>query len=260
VVRHFDLDVFELEDMWASKKEIQNFNGLENPNILERIIFKLKRSSGNYPLLIQKGHEFNREVINDSYRNLCVIGRWQSEAYFNDNKELIKSIFDLKNFIANDYSKAIANQMKESKAVTIQVRRGDYISNPIYAKSLGGLSKNYYIHAIKLLENKLGSDINYFFISDDIDWCRNNFSNLTNVHFVEQEKSKSGYLSDFWLLTQSKHSIISNSTFSWWGAWLSEKANSIIVAPKKWSREPNESDANCVPQRWIRIDNDFEPI
>jgi hypothetical protein len=260
VVRHFDLDVFLLQEQWASKDEIVKFNGYDQPNLLQKVKYKIKRFSNKFPLIIQNGHDFNIEQIKGIGSSACIIGRWQSEDFFKENSETIKKAFDFSHFTPNTYSKEIVKQMKNGVAVAVQVRRGDYVTHPIYSKQIGALNKQYYLDAIELLTTYLstGIPVTYYFISDDINWCKKNFNFMQNAFFVEQEKSKNGYVSDLWLLTQAQHSIISNSTFSWWGAYLGETSESIIIAPKNWLREKNASSNQFVPARWIKIDNEFE--
>lgn len=262
VVRHFDLDVFQLSEEWASIDEIAKFNGYANPSLLQKIQYKLARIIQKYPLVIQKGHEYNTSQIASIGQQACVIGRWQSESFFKEHTSAIKKAFDFSNFKPNIYSLEVAEQMKNNISVSVQVRRGDYVTHPKYSRQIGALNKQYYLDAIQLLTSKLpmNTPITFYFISDDINWCKENFNFMQNAFFVAQEKSKNGYISDMWLLTQTQHAIISNSTFSWWGAWIGESKESKIIAPKNWLREQNPTANQFVPTRWITIENQFEPL
>lgn len=260
VVRHFDLDVFGIQKIeeTASKKEVERFNGKFYPTILDRISFKIKSKFSNDQLLIQKGNEINDQLLCPKGEKLCVVGRWQSERFFFNNTDAIKKIFSFSGFQPNTYSLSVAEQIRQSKSVSIHVRRGDYVTHPIYSKKLGALSLKYYLDAISLLKEKVSGNLTFYIVSDDIEWCKFNFENVNeNIVFVEQEKNKLGFLSDLWLLHICQHAIISNSTFSWWGAWLGETAESVIIAPKKWSISPEFTPESIVPERWSKIDNNF---
>jgi len=261
VIRHFDLDVFniqKIEDI-ASIKEVEKFNGKSSPTIIDRIVFKLKSFFSNDKLLLQKNNGITEDLINPEGSNLCIVGRWQSELFFIKNADLIKGIFNFNDFKPNSYSLSISKNMKASTSVSIQVRRGDYVTHPIYSKKLGALSIDYYKKSMALMKRKLlNTEIVFYVISDDIEWCKANFESLDeNIVYVEQEKSKNGYLSDLWLLHLCDHAIISNSTFSWWGAWLGESEKSVVIAPGKWAISNDFSPEGIIPDRWFTIDNKF---
>ena len=84
--------------------------------------------------------------------------------------------------------------------------------------------------------------------SDDIEWAHNNYKDIENIIFVAQNKS----YEDMYLMSLCKHNIIANSSFSWWGAWLNENDNKIVIAPKKWFK--NEKMKNSIlPKSYIKI-------
>jgi hypothetical protein len=70
---------------------------------------------------------------------------------------------------------------------------------------------------------------NLLLFSDDIDWCKENLKFPINTHFIEEDETISLYL-----MASCDHNIIANSSFSWWGAWLNENPNKIIIGPKTW--------------------------
>jgi hypothetical protein len=261
VVRYFDLDVFGIQEkeILATKKEIERFNGKRTPAIFDRIFFKIKSLLSKDEVIIQKENKILNEYLNPSGENICLVGRWQSESFFEQNREEIKKVFSFDDFKPNQFSLDMSKKISASNSVSIQVRRGDYVTHPIYSKKIGALGVDYFRNSIEFIKDKLEKeDLVFYVISDDIEWCKTAFSSFEeNIVFVEQEKSKVGYLSDLWLLTLCEHSIISNSTFSWWGAWLGETAESVIIAPIKWSISPEFTPESIVPERWSKIDNNF---
>ncbi|MCB9197890.1 MAG: alpha-1,2-fucosyltransferase [Flavobacteriales bacterium] len=261
VVRFFDLDVFTLKEGIASDKLSQKFNLKKKPNLFERLIFKVNQLIFKPQVYVQKGHSFEPEKYKSGFRDLCVVGRFQSEKFFYDHKTEIKECLNFESFKPTTISMDILDRSKHQTAVGVQVRRGDYVSHPIYKKTIGALDVNYYLNAMELMKSKLkGDEVCFYVVSDDINWCREKFGLSENIHFVDQERSKQGYLSDMWLLSRFKHNIISNSTFSWWGAWIGESDSSIVIAPKNWTRNKENSPLEIVPERWLKIENGFEPL
>ena len=84
----------------------------------------------------------------------------------------------------------------------------------------------------------------FFCFSDDIRWIRNNVSIDWPVTYMVYNKESKDY-EDLWLMTQCKHYIISNSTFSWWGAWLNANPTKIVIAPKSWGYRA------AIPKEWV---------
>lgn len=155
--------------------------------------------------------------------NMNLNGYFQSELYFIDNKNKIIEFFEVQDNI-NYYLK---NKYKNlNNSVSIHVRRGDYVPNDAYIK----LDDNYYNDAINYIDDKKRID-NIFVISDDINWCKNNF-NDSRIIFVEGNKD----YEDLYFMSLCENNIIANSTFSWWGSYLNKNEDKIIVAPKNWTK------------------------
>jgi hypothetical protein len=100
--------------------------------------------------------------------------------------------------------------------------------------------------------NYFGKDKRYLLISDDIDWCKSKFKG-SNFYFIDDEPP----IIDLYLQTMCTHNIISNSTFSWWGAWLNPNPSKIVVAPIKWFgvQMNNFNTRDLIPQEWVRVAN-----
>jgi hypothetical protein len=93
----------------------------------------------------------------------------------------------------------------------------------------------------------------FFVFSDDIDWVEQQLSGLVpNITFVKGNSDSKNWI-DMMLMSNCKHHIIANSTYSWWGAWLNQNSNKIVIAPKKWFNDPLIDTKNLVPESWIRI-------
>jgi hypothetical protein len=165
-------------------------------------------------------------------------GYFQCEEYFKHRRIEILNLFKpaIENLEEiNKYSDLFGN-------ISLHVRRGDYVK--MYPEIHIPQTIEYYNNALSLLPN----DMKVLIFSDDIKWCRENFIGERYVFIDEID-----YIS-IYLMSKMNHHIIANSSFSWWGAWLSEYENKIIIAPKNWfgSRKIN-LDADLIPKNWIRI-------
>lgn len=181
----------------------------------------------------------------DSTHPIWVIdGYWQNEKYFNNN---IRECFRFDFLKLNDYNKRmLSNITTAENSIGIHVRRGDYKSSIKVYELMGEIcTRKYYIQAI----NQFDSNSTFFVFSDDIDWCRENIK-CSNVIYVTQKTPEDDW-QDMVLMSSCKHLIISNSSFSWWSAWLNDYINKKIIAPAKWY---NKIDNRViVPQNWFRI-------
>jgi hypothetical protein len=187
------------------------------------------------------------ETIGKITDNTYLVGFWQSERYFMEHREVLATDLKIKDeFVLNIEAKAL--EMQKENSVAVHVRRGDYLR---YTGSFGLLPPGYYEKALKYLENRIGRFKVYLF-SDDIDWVRE------NIRIKEEHEFISGYVSgtnieDFYLMTNCKHLIIANSSFSWWAAWLNENKEKIVVAPKRWFVSKQYNPDDIVPENWIRM-------
>lgn len=166
---------------------------------------------------------------------LFLEGYFQSYLYFYENAELIKKEIEIKiklSPIINDLYEGIIG----SNSVAIHVRRVVYDNL---------LEVDYYQTAIAFIKKRIDS-ASFFFFSDDMAWCKENFSFLESSIFIQHDSNDE--MVDLWLMTQCKHYIIANSSFSWWGAWLSKHSDKIVVAPGQTQIGVKDS---LYPKDWI---------
>ena len=251
VYREYDLDIFDTEQAFASKQEVEYFNGMPGGSVFQRASFKLLKLVKPRNLVVQNGHAFIKDhlFLPD---NTCLAGRWQSSFYFKDAEEKVRKDFSIKTSLLNN-SEINSAILRASSAVAIHVRRGDYISNELYKKNIGALDLSYYKNAVSYLNSKI-QDAECFVFSDDIEWCESNLGFLPRVNFVRSERSKKGMANDLHSISSCKHHIISNSTFSWWGAYLSKVQNKIVIAPKKWALNQGYAPPYIIPDSWKIIE------
>jgi hypothetical protein len=99
--------------------------------------------------------------------------------------------------------------------------------------------------------------IDFFVVSDDISWVKNNMyiKSKLGIHFNTTYISKPEIkdYEEIHLMSLCHNFIISNSTFSWWGAWLSKNKNKIVIGPKQWVNDPKINTQDVMPPEWIRV-------
>ena len=167
-------------------------------------------------------------------------GYWQSEKYFMDHEDLIRKCFSFKSPPKNQDS---AKRLGDSTSVGVHIRRGDMASNPHTFQYHGLMDKEYYDKAYELI--KLHEPAPEFFIfTDSPEW-----PGLGNLEGRAIEGDTHEHLQ---LMSMCQHFIVGNSTFSWWGAWLSQRGG-LKIAPKKWFNQPKIDTRDLIPEKWTRI-------
>ena len=112
-------------------------------------------------------------------------------------------------------------------------------------------SLEYYRKAISLIQERVTQP--YFFIfSDELDWAKENLDFTGDVTFVDLSPENLDH-EEMWLMSQCQHNIIANSSFSWWGAWLNENPNKIVIAPKQWFVDVSTDTSDLIPDAWIQL-------
>lgn len=132
--------------------------------------------------------------------------------------------------------------------VSVHVRRGDYLQSKYHVVQ----GKDYINKAIHVMNGILKNPI-YFVFSDNIQWAKENIQANAILYFIENDEESDAVVSDFNLMMQCQHHIISNSTFSWWPAWLNSNKNKQVIAPSKWFINNNNSALKILPKEWILL-------
>jgi hypothetical protein len=160
---------------------------------------------------------FEPEIF-DIIDNTAIEGYFQSYKYFEDYKDEILKEFTFKSNILNKCSSQIKNH---TNPVSIHVRRGDYVNHP----GFWNVTPEYLQESLNYFND---DDYTFLIFSDDIEWCKQVFPD--GVVFIEGNNQ----FEDLCLMSLCDHNIISNSSYSWWGAYLNQNPNKRIIAPKNW--------------------------
>lgn len=249
-LRGYELGKFNINAQIASRREVDNVNiapsrfkrncsriAITLGSTLSRIA--LKEKSFGYDSLFEK-------IKRPIYMN----GYWQSENYFKSAENHIRQeIFY--NSKLDSVSNGILGEIQSATAVSLHIRRGDYVTNPSAAAVHGVCDIDYYYSAIRYIGEQIDNP-NFFVFSDDPEWAKDNIKINYPVKFVDSNGPDRG-VEDMWLMKSCNHHIIANSSFSWWAAWLNSNLNKIVVAPNNWFRDKTINTQDLIPEQWHRI-------
>jgi len=223
--------MFQYAATFAASRRVSADCGFpeNDPNLFDIFNLSAARTNSALPIVYQEP-TFKYTPV-PKVDDLTLFGYFQSERYFADFAEDIKKEFTFKqptDFIGEG-------------VVAVHVRRGDYTNlqdhHPL-------CSLNYYEEAMSMFEGQ-----SFLIFSDDIDWCKKNIKGPRVLYSEENSAAK-----DLQLMTSCDHTIIANSSFSWWGAWLNDNTHKKVIAPKIWfgkSKPLETKDIYC--KDWIKL-------
>ncbi len=202
--------------------------------------------------LEQEGNDFDPRLLDFKLKGEVYIdGLWQSEGYFRDVESTIRE--DLRIIPPTDpVNLAVAEQIRESVSVAVHVR---WFDAPGSEKSQQNAAVDYYQQSIALIDQQV-PEAHYFLFSDDPVAARERMPLPTQrVTTVSHNRGDEMAYADLWLMTQCQHFITANSTFSWWGAWLGEKHDSLVITPDPNTLNPENAwcAKGLIPSRWLKL-------
>lgn len=196
-----------------------------------------------------KNYDFDeRSLASNSTSIRFFQGGWHSEKYFNSIKSELYKVFDFKK-VSDESLQSYLGEIERSQSVSIHVRRGDYISTELNFKMYGSVCNlGYYTAAISQIK-RLVPNPKFFVFSNDIKWVKANslFDGMTVVEGFDGKDS----WKDMYLISQCKHNINSNSTFSWWSAWLNRNKDKKVIVPYYFINHLETKD--FYPEEWIKL-------
>lgn len=198
----------------------------------------------------EKTHNFSPDILN-SPDNIWITGYWQSEKYFQSISGILRDDFTFI-YPPDKSNQIMLKKIMSTASVAVHIRHGDYLTRPETQAFHGLLPVSYYRQAFRIIQKRLRKPVFYFF-SDDIAWCRANFSNLAQAEFIDHNLLNGKDWPDLRLMSRCRHQIIANSSFSWWGAWLNPGKNKLVIAPKKWFGSESLNISDRLPASWIKL-------
>lgn len=205
--------------------------------------------------LVQEGIDFDPRLLSFRFRNTVYLdGYWQSEDYFKDIEPQIRE--DLRIQPPTDaVNQQIAAQIRATNAVAVHVRFFDAPGQTPTGAIENNAPGDYYQRAIHSMEQRQ-SNAHYYLFSDQPQAARTRIPLPDErVTLVAHNQGDAMACADLWLMTQCRHFIIANSTFSWWGAWLSVQPDKIVIAPGFEKRDGKMwwGFRGLLPNHWIKL-------
>ena len=201
-------------------------------------------NNGHAPVVNERHFHFDEELFKMCPDHVDLRGYFQTEKYFKHIEKEIRSDFTFKDEILNPCKEMIESV---ENPIALHVRRGDYIKN---AENHFNLPIEYYDAAL----GKFDDDRNVIVFSDDPLWCHDE-GIFVDDRFIISENEDNRV--DLCLMSLCNDFIIANSTYSWWGAWLSSNKDKKVIAPVQWfgttgyTKDHNTKD--LIPDDWIKI-------
>lgn len=247
--REYALSPFNIQYKFERSGRVKFLRALNN-NRFWRKLSGSKYWFLPYKNFVEQSGDFDKQLKNYP-SNTYLQGYFQSEKYFLHHASQIRQDFS---FIdpPSEVNAEWLVRIRQENSVSVHVRRGDYVSLASANAFHGTLSLDYYAKSAQLLRERLSGDLSFFVFSDDPEWVKSNLVLPGNTTYVDWNGEGAAH-EDLRLMSNCRHNIIANSSFSWWGAWLGENADKLVVAPKQWFTNGNPVSEDLIPRSWIKV-------
>ena len=247
--RQYQLSAYNIDEETATEEEIKTLKRSSlstwlllpiRPWIGVRLfppVFFPERKNTFDPMVLQLGG------------NTYLKGYFQSEKYFLDVADTIVENFKLKTI--SPKARSFHQEIAGCNSVSVHVRRGDYVFKPDNLEKFGVCGFEHYAGCLQRILSEGGSPRFYIF-SDELDWVRANMSFPSGTTFVTRDGLNCD-AEELFLMSVCRQHITSNSTFSWWGAWLDRKPAKVVYTPRRWFVSDELDCRDLVPHTWIKV-------
>lgn len=173
-------------------------------------------------------------------------GYWQSWKYLIGIEKKLKEELGLKNKIGKKSSNAI-KEYSNMNSVMVGIRRGDYLQE---SKHYGIFNQDYYNFCMDFISNRINNPV-FVIFSNDIEWVKKHIDFGQHSIIYREKEMQDSDAEELMVMATCKHFIIVNSTYQWWGAWLSQNSDKLVIAPCKWFADNKPID--IIPPEWIQV-------
>ena len=203
-------------------------------------------NNGHAPVVNERHFHFDEELFKMCPDHVDLRGYFQTEKYFKHIEKEIRSDFTFKDEILNPCKEMIESV---ENPIALHVRRGDYIQN---SENHFNLPIAYYEAAL----SKFDANRNVIVFSDDPVWCHDE-GIFADDRFIISENEDNRV--DLCLMSLCDDFIIANSSYSWWGAWLSTNKDKTVIAPSQWFGKTgytkDHDTKDLIPNDWTIIND-----
>ena len=241
--------VFVCNPVIATEEEVRDLLGWRASWLARKVLMRPSLAMLHGTRLVVEPHSNYWPGIREVSHNAYLAGYWQSEKYFSVASEFIRADFAFR-LSFSEPNIELARRIDQTMAVSLHVRRGDYVSHAKTNAVLGLCSLDYYRAAIRHIAERVENP-EFFIFSDDIAWVKERLGIGFPCKYVDHNHGAESY-NDMHLMSLCKHHIIANSSFSWWGAWLNPNLDKIVIAPRKWFANDNNVD-DLFPAGWVTL-------
>lgn len=242
--RDYALNVFNISAQIATAQQISRFTV---PRTGNKYLYYLRRRLRRERGVFVEGRDFDVPTFHQVPDNAYLEGSWQHMGYFDSIHNIINSQFRF-NGALPDKCLRVREHIRNECSVCIVFRRGDYVGHPL----LDIVSMEFYRRAVAYMNSRL-TDPTYFVFSDDISWCKQNFTEPVRKVFVEQDCTGDRGQDYLMLMSCCGHFIMPNSTFPWWAAQMAQNPKKLVIAPKVWFKGQTSDVNNIVPTDWVSL-------
>ena len=248
--RHYELAPFNVVQAFATEDEISKLIQPQ-PRLLTRLFQRISRNGERLPKshVNEQHFHFDSRIL-ELPDGVYMDGYWQSERYFADTAELIRKEVTFRE-PPSGRNAELGREITDCQAVSMHVRRGDYVHDEMTHVVHGTCGLDYYARAVDYIASRINIPV-FFVFSDDPAWVREHLKLSYPMQIIDYNGPERGY-EDMRLMSLCSHHIIANSSFSWWGAWLNPRQDKIVIAPKRWFNNSDADTSDLCPDSWVRL-------
>jgi len=258
-LRRYELVKYPIEATIATPEELAMFGGDPDTGRVVQFVNAATGRSGQKPgyTRYREPHFHFDPALFGAAPPVHLLGYWVTDRYFRHIADRIRRELTPKEPLNDDNRRALA-RIQSTFSVAVHIRRGDYVSNPVTTAYHGLLPLGYYRRAMDYIAERV-SDPVFFVFSDDIGWVKDNLRHPVAMEMMSINRADQGHR-DLQLMTACRHHILANSTFSWWGAWMSESAAKIVIAPTPWFLNMSLDTRDLLPGGWTAMEAYDPPL